>query len=123
VPVGELLLREVPLCVSDHCGDCAFDPRKRLGDDACPFTAGYWVWTRRHHELRGLADEHPAVSGEGDDRGRRAQAPGVGDNGRPPAFKDNDDRLSGSEVNADRTSHDASSVGTSTSKPESYESS
>jgi len=29
--------------MSDHCGDCAFDPRKRLGDDACPFTAGYWA--------------------------------------------------------------------------------
>ena len=37
--------------MSDHCGDCAFDPRKRLGDDACPFTAGYWAWTHRHREL------------------------------------------------------------------------
>jgi len=26
--------------MSDHCGGCAFDPRKRLGEDACPFTAG-----------------------------------------------------------------------------------
>jgi deoxyribodipyrimidine photolyase-related protein len=42
--------------MSDHCGDCAFDPRKRLGDDACPFTAGYWAWTHRHREL--LADNH-----------------------------------------------------------------
>ena len=30
--------------MSDHCGDCAFDPRKRVGDDACPFTAGYWAF-------------------------------------------------------------------------------
>ncbi len=37
--------------MSDHCGDCAFDPKKRLGDDACPFTAGYWAWTHRHQEL------------------------------------------------------------------------
>ena len=37
--------------MSDHCGDCAFDPRKRLGDDACPFTAGYWAWVHRHREL------------------------------------------------------------------------
>ncbi len=37
--------------MSDHCGDCAFDPRTRLGDDACPFTAGYWAWTHRHQEL------------------------------------------------------------------------
>jgi deoxyribodipyrimidine photolyase-related protein len=37
--------------MSDHCRECAFDPRKRLGDDACPFTAGYWAWTHRHREL------------------------------------------------------------------------
>jgi len=37
--------------MSDHCGNCAFDPRKRLGDDACPFTAGYWAWVHRHREL------------------------------------------------------------------------
>ncbi|MCX6467637.1 MAG: cryptochrome/photolyase family protein [Pseudonocardiales bacterium] len=42
--------------MSDHCGDCAFDPRKRLGDDACPFTAGYWAWTHRHRDL--LAGNH-----------------------------------------------------------------
>jgi deoxyribodipyrimidine photolyase-related protein len=42
--------------MSDHCGDCAFDPRKRLGEDACPFTAGYWAWTHRHREL--LAANH-----------------------------------------------------------------
>lgn len=37
--------------MSDHCGSCAFDPRKRLGDDACPFTAGYWAWVHRHRGL------------------------------------------------------------------------
>jgi deoxyribodipyrimidine photolyase-related protein len=37
--------------MSDHCGHCAFDPRKRLGDDACPFTAGYWAWVHRHRDL------------------------------------------------------------------------
>ena len=37
--------------MSDHCGRCAFDPRKRLGDDACPFTAGYWAWVDRHSEV------------------------------------------------------------------------
>ncbi|GAA3222186.1 cryptochrome/photolyase family protein [Pseudonocardia petroleophila] len=42
--------------MSDHCGTCAFDPKKRLGDDACPFTAGYWAWTHRHREL--LAANH-----------------------------------------------------------------
>jgi deoxyribodipyrimidine photolyase-related protein len=37
--------------MSDHCGRCAFDPRKRLGDVACPFTAGYWAWVDRHREV------------------------------------------------------------------------
>lgn len=37
--------------MSDHCGSCAYDPKKRLGDDACPFTAGYWAWTHRHRDL------------------------------------------------------------------------
>ncbi|QZT65056.1 cryptochrome/photolyase family protein [Mycolicibacterium austroafricanum] len=36
--------------MSDHCGDCAYDPKKRLGDDACPFTAGYWAFVHRHRE-------------------------------------------------------------------------
>ena len=36
--------------MSDHCGDCAFDPKKRLGEDACPFTAGYWAFTHRHRD-------------------------------------------------------------------------
>lgn len=37
--------------MSDHCGDCAYDPKKRLGDDACPFTAGYWAFVHRHRDL------------------------------------------------------------------------
>ena len=37
--------------MSDHCRDCAFDPKKRVGDDACPFTAGYWAFTHRHRDL------------------------------------------------------------------------
>jgi deoxyribodipyrimidine photolyase-related protein len=39
--------------MSDHCGDCEFDPKKRLGDDACPFTAGYWSFTHKHQKLLG----------------------------------------------------------------------
>jgi deoxyribodipyrimidine photolyase-related protein len=37
--------------MSDHCAHCRFDPKKRLGPDACPFTAGYWAFTARHQEL------------------------------------------------------------------------
>ncbi|MCT7662096.1 cryptochrome/photolyase family protein [Mycobacterium deserti] len=36
--------------MSDHCGDCAYDPKKRLGEDACPFTAGYWNFVHRHRD-------------------------------------------------------------------------
>ena len=37
--------------MSDHCGDCQYDPKKRLGDDACPFTAGYWQFVHRNRNL------------------------------------------------------------------------
>ncbi len=38
--------------MSDHCGSCRFDPTKRLGDDACPYTAGYWAFLdRNEHRL------------------------------------------------------------------------
>ncbi|KAB1906579.1 cryptochrome/photolyase family protein [Micromonospora sp. AMSO31t] len=30
--------------MSDYCGGCRYDPRQRLGPDACPFTAGYWAF-------------------------------------------------------------------------------
>ncbi|MGU3434897.1 cryptochrome/photolyase family protein [Actinomycetes bacterium M1A6_2h] len=39
--------------MTNHCKGCAFDPKKRLGDDACPFTAGYWAFTHRHRERLG----------------------------------------------------------------------
>ncbi|HTY29638.1 MAG TPA: cryptochrome/photolyase family protein, partial [Mycobacterium sp.] len=32
-------------------GSCRFDPKKRLGEDACPFTAGYWGFVHRHQDL------------------------------------------------------------------------
>ena len=37
--------------MSDHCKNCRFDPKKRLGEDACPFTAGYWAFVHRHEDL------------------------------------------------------------------------
>ncbi|MEU5726053.1 cryptochrome/photolyase family protein [Micromonospora sp. NPDC047738] len=30
--------------MSDYCGGCRYDPRERLGENACPFTAGYWAF-------------------------------------------------------------------------------
>jgi deoxyribodipyrimidine photolyase-related protein len=34
--------------MSDYCGRCRYDPKTRLGPDACPFTAGYWFWLAGH---------------------------------------------------------------------------
>jgi deoxyribodipyrimidine photolyase-related protein len=34
--------------MSDYCGDCVYRPTVRLGEQACPFTAGYWAFMDRH---------------------------------------------------------------------------
>jgi deoxyribodipyrimidine photolyase-related protein len=34
--------------MSDYCGDCRFDRKKRTGDDACPYTTLYWDFIARH---------------------------------------------------------------------------
>jgi deoxyribodipyrimidine photolyase-related protein len=36
--------------MSDYCGDCAYDPKVRVGEKACPFTAGYWAFLDRNRE-------------------------------------------------------------------------
>jgi deoxyribodipyrimidine photolyase-related protein len=36
--------------MTDYCGGCRFDPKVRVGDNACPFTAGYWRFVHRHRE-------------------------------------------------------------------------
>ncbi|MDM4720325.1 cryptochrome/photolyase family protein [Micromonospora sp. WMMA1363] len=40
--------------MSDYCGGCRYNPKVRVGDDACPFTAGYWAF------LAGSRDRIPA---------------------------------------------------------------
>nr|WP_296776123.1 cryptochrome/photolyase family protein [Rhodococcus sp. (in: high G+C Gram-positive bacteria)] len=42
--------------MTDYCGGCEFNPKKRLGSDACPFTAGYWAFVHRHRDR--LAQNH-----------------------------------------------------------------
>jgi deoxyribodipyrimidine photolyase-related protein len=34
--------------MSDYCRDCRFDPTKRTGEDACPFTSLYWDFLARN---------------------------------------------------------------------------
>lgn len=34
--------------MTDHCADCRFNPTKRTGDDACPYTTLYWDFLDRH---------------------------------------------------------------------------
>ena len=36
--------------MTEHCKGCRFDPKKRVGDDACPFTTLYWDFLDRHRE-------------------------------------------------------------------------
>ncbi|GAA4121123.1 cryptochrome/photolyase family protein [Knoellia locipacati] len=71
--------------MSDHCGSCRFNPRVRVGEDACPFTAGYWWFLSRNRErlagnqrmsravqgLDRLSDLDALVAQE-EDRGNRA---------------------------------------------------
>lgn len=40
--------------MSDYCGECSYDHRSRLGEDACPFNSLYWDFIQRHREV--LAD-------------------------------------------------------------------
>ena len=37
--------------MSNFCQQCRYDPGKRLGEDACPFTTLYWDYLMRH-EIR-----------------------------------------------------------------------
>jgi deoxyribodipyrimidine photolyase-related protein len=36
--------------MSDSCQTCSFNPKKRVGEDACPFTTLYWDFLDRNRE-------------------------------------------------------------------------
>lgn len=49
--------------MSDYCAGCRFDPKKRVGEDACPVTTLYWDFVARHRDvLRGNARMGRAVA-------------------------------------------------------------
>lgn len=37
--------------MSDHCGSCRFDPGKRIGEHACPYTSLYWDFLARNEAV------------------------------------------------------------------------
>lgn len=37
--------------MTNYCGGCRFKPTLRLGEQACPMTAGYWAFLNRHQDL------------------------------------------------------------------------
>jgi len=53
--------------MTGHCRGCRFDPTRRTGDDACPFTTLYWDFTARHLE-RLRANPRAAQAARGWDR-------------------------------------------------------
>ena len=37
--------------MSQYCGGCRYNPKLRIGDDACPFTTLYWDFLDRNKEF------------------------------------------------------------------------
>jgi deoxyribodipyrimidine photolyase-related protein len=38
--------------MTNYCSDCPLNPKKRVGEDACPFTAGYWNFLDKNPDLQ-----------------------------------------------------------------------
>jgi len=39
--------------MSDYCKSCRFDPKQKVGEDACPFNSLYWHFYHRNREMLG----------------------------------------------------------------------
>lgn len=42
--------------MSDYCKGCPYDPKRRTGPDACPFTSLYWDFLARHRDRLGRSN-------------------------------------------------------------------
>lgn len=50
--------------MTNYCGGCKFDPKVRVGENACPITAGYWHFLSNNHaKLSGNQRMWQAYSG------------------------------------------------------------
>jgi len=45
--------------MGDHCRRCPFEPGRRTGPEACPFTVGYWSFIDRH---QARFERHPRMA-------------------------------------------------------------
>jgi deoxyribodipyrimidine photolyase-related protein len=36
--------------MSTYCSSCRYDPKKRIGEEACPFTTLYWDFLDRNRQ-------------------------------------------------------------------------
>ncbi|WP_297761802.1 hypothetical protein [Thermosynechococcus sp.] len=44
--------------MSNYCQGCAYDPKQRVGDRACPFNFFYWHFLARHRHSPESARTH-----------------------------------------------------------------
>ena len=71
--------------MSTYCKSCSFDHKKRVGEDACPFTTLYWDFILRHADRFEGKPPHGAsgASRRAAERSQRRSAPRQRDPGPP----------------------------------------
>ena len=62
--------------MSDYCSGCRFRPDRRTGEQACPFTAGYWDFLARNEPV--LEGNHRMKQAAGRAAAARGSAGGAG---------------------------------------------